>query len=66
MATVYTTSRCIEVQEYFEEIISYLEEHNSMVLTEEIATYDDFPSPGVHIKTRQICLFANHIVEVTE
>ena len=66
MATVYTTSRCIEVQEYFEEIISYLEEHNSMVLTEEIATYDDFPSPGVRIKTRQICLFANHIVEVTE
>jgi hypothetical protein len=67
MTTIYTTQRCLTVEEDYETISHALddEKYNLLELTEVITTHYEFPESKTSVSKRKVLIQKRHIVEVS-
>lgn len=68
MTTVYTTQRCLTVEEDYQTIGNALIFPNNelLELTEVITSYQEFPEFKVHTMKRKVLIQKQYIVEVVD
>lgn len=66
MVSIYTTQRCLQVEETYEVIASALidEKNNLLELTEVMNHTSDFPNFKTHTNKRKVLIQKKYIVEV--
>jgi hypothetical protein len=66
MVSIYTTQRCLQVEETYEVIANALidEKNNLLELTEVMTHTSDFPNFEIHTNKRKVLIQKKYIVEV--